>query len=372
MGRPLKIVLYIHALAGGGAERVWCVLASRLASRGHHVIVAVDYEADENRAGLDERVHTVVLGRSHASSILALRALLKRERPNVVAGALAATNLKLCLAAGLAGMLGRTVLTCHGYAESEPQRLSQIGFMAMPLLTRLAARTVAVSDGLLGYIRTKWHASESRTERIYNPVEVRQTNGSPPSELEPVVLAAGRFVPYKNFVGLVRAFAAGADKTSRLVLLGDGPDRTAVEAEVARLGLAARVELPGYVAEPWSYYAQARCFVLPSHSEAFGLVLVEAMAYGLEIVATDCHGPREILEGGRHGRLLPVGDERALTSALDAALRNPSDPAERMARAQAFQTDTAADAYETLFSEVAAAARKHKIAPVRASRRVAM
>lgn len=360
MAGSLKIIFYVHALAGGGAERVWSVLASSLAARGHDIVFAVDYEASENRSVLDRRVRLVVLGGSHAHAIGALRRLIRAERPDVVAGALAASNLKLAIAAALAGWLPRTVLTCHGYAESEPQRLSQIGFWAMPLLTRLAARTVAVSEGLLQYIRTRWHASAARTLRIYNPVHVGAPAVAAPTDGGPVVLAAGRFVPYKNFAGLLRAFAASSSSESHLLLLGDGPERGKLEGEVARLGLASRVFMPGYVAEPWRYYAKAHCFVLPSHSEAFGLVLVEAMAHGLEIVATDCHGPREILENGRHGRLVPPGDEAALAAAIDAALAQRTDPTARMARARHFDVGTAADRYEELFRTVAAEAAARK------------
>lgn len=361
MTKPLKIVFYIHALAGGGAERVWVVLASGLARRGHDVVMAVDYEARENLKGLDPRVRTVSLGGSHIASVLALRRLLRSESPDVVVGALAAANLKLTAAAALAGRLSRTVLTWHGYAESEPRLLSQIGFWALPLLTRLTARTVAVSDGLLGYLRHRWRACPNRTVRIYNPVEVgRHAHVSARTDEAPTLLAAGRLVTYKNFQRLLQAFAKSKHLESRLVLLGDGPERENLWREVARLGLGARVEMPGYIDEPWRYYVKARCFVLPSQSEAFGLVLVEAMAHGLEIVATDCDGPREILEGGRHGSLVPVGDVAAMAAAIDAAIDAPTDAAARTARAREFDVAVATEAYEALFHEVATAACRRR------------
>lgn len=355
MAKPMKLVFYIHALAGGGAERVWSVLASRLASRGHEIILAVDYDAAANRAFVSPGVRVVTLGGGHATTVNRLRHLLRAERPDIAVSALAAANLKLALAASLAGCLSRTVLSFHGYAETEPQLLSQIGYWTAAFFTRVTARTVAVSDGLASYMRDTWGVSAKRLVRIYNPVEVAPGGATTAAELEarpPVVLAAGRLVSYKNFPMLLRAFAALAMPDARLVLLGDGPDREALEAEALRLGISDRVEMPGYVAEPWLHFGRARCFVMPSASEPFGLVLVEAMAQGLDVIATDCQGPREILAHGRYGALVPCGDEQALGRAMGAALTAPSAPAPRINRARAFDPEIAVDGYEALFRDI--------------------
>ena len=361
MAAPLKLVFYIHALAGGGAERVWSVMASRYAALGHEVILAVDYDAAENQGFVGPGVRLVVLGGGHAMTIARLARLLRREKPDVVISALAAANLKLTIAAALAGCLRRTVLSYHGYAETEPQRLSQWGYRSARLLTRVTARSVAVSDGLADYMRQDWNACARRLVRIYNPVEVKPGGATTAAELEgrpPVVLAAGRFVSYKNFMGLLQAFAALGRPEARLVILGDGDERPALEAEAKRLGLGDRVAMPGYVPDPWRHFDQARCFVLPSTSEPFGLVLVEAMARGLDVVATDCHGPREILDGGRYGRLVPCGDAAALRDAMASALDAPADPAPRIERARDFDVTTAVEHYESLFRTVVAENRR--------------
>lgn len=357
MARPLKLVFYIHALAGGGAERVWSVLASRYAALGHEVILAVDYDAAENQGFVGPGVRLVVLGGGHARTIGRLARLMRRETPDIVISALAAANLKLTVAAALAGCLRQTVLSYHGYAETEPQRLSQWGYRIAGLLTRVTARSVAVSDGLADYMRQDWNACARRLVRIYNPVEVRSGGATTAADLAarpPLVLAAGRFVSYKNFTGLLRAFAALGRPEARLVILGDGDERPVLEAEAARLGLGDRVEMPGYVPDPWRHFDQARVFVLPSTSEPFGLVLVEAMARGLDVVATDCHGPREILDGGRYGRLVACGDAAALRNAMASALDAPADPAPRVERARAFDVTTAVEHYEDLFRTVVA------------------
>ena len=169
---------------------------------------------------------------------------------------------------------------------------------------------------------------------------------------DPVVLAAGRFATYKNFPMLVRAFAHVTTPGARLVLMGEGDDRPRIEAEVARLHLGDRVTLTGYQPEPWRYYERARCFVSSADSEAFGLVIVEALAYGLPVVSTRTEGPGEILEDGRHGVMTPLRDEMALARAIDAVLSNPGDPGPRQARARDFSVDAALDAYAELFAEI--------------------
>ena len=117
------------------------------------------------------------------------------------------------------------------------------------------------------------------------------------------------------------------------MILGKGPERERLEAEVRRLGLEGRVDMPGYAAEPWDAYAKAKCFVLSSQSEQFGNVIVEALAYGLPVVSTAAVGPKEILDGGKFGRLVPIGDDAALAAAINDALDDPGDPAKRRARA---------------------------------------
>jgi glycosyltransferase involved in cell wall biosynthesis len=282
---------------------------------------------------------------------------LRRERPDVSLSALSVSNFKHFCAALLAGRLSRAILSYHGYAQSEPQLLSRIGYSLTPLMTRLTAATVCVSKGLRNYVVEKWRADPKRTQVIYNPV---QTQGATAETIEdlmrrgPVVLSAGRLVDYKNFTLLVRAFARVQPDEAQLIILGQGPEKERIERQIKSLGLGDRVRLVGYVSQPWPFYAQARCFALSSDSESFGLVVVEAMANGAAIVSTDCDGPREILADGRFGRIVPTGDERTLAAAITAALADPGDPKPRIARARDFTLDTGLDNYAALFANVIA------------------
>ena len=358
MRQKSKILFYTHALTGGGAERVWALLASGFAARGHEVIFAVDFESDENAGYLDPSVRLAVLGGNHFQSTARLTRLIGREKPDFTLSAIGVSNVKHAVASLLCGTRKRAVQSYHGYYESEPQLLSRLGYLLTPLLTRFFARSIAVSDGLHDYLLTHWHASARRTVRIYNPVRAGKPEAAPTAgELAarpPLALAVGRLVPYKNFLGLVRAFARVGRPEAQLVILGEGPEHAAIEAEIARLGLAGRARLGGYVAQPWPHYAKARCLALSSDSESFGLVIVEALAHGLPVVSTDSHGPREILDHGRYGTLVPHRDEAALAQALEAALDDAGDPGPRIARADVFSVDVGLDAYQVVFDALSA------------------
>jgi glycosyltransferase involved in cell wall biosynthesis len=137
-----------------------------------------------------------------------------------------------------------------------------------------------------------------------------------------VILALGRLVPQKDFGMLIRAFAqVRRARAARLLILGEGPERDGLAAAIAENGLQDDVQLPGWTVNPYPYMARSRLFVLSSRWEGLPTVLIEALFCGVEVVSTDCpSGPREILDGGRYGALVPVGDVDALAEAMERAL----------------------------------------------------
>ena len=198
MSARRKLLFYTHALAGGGAERAWTLLASGFARQGHDVIMAVDYEADDNLGFLDPAIRLIVLNGPHAHTTARLSKLIAREKPDATLSALCVSNVKHLLAATVAGRRNRAILSYHGFFESEPQALSRTSFLMTPLLSRLSARTVAVSDLLCDDLKLRFRSSWSRTCRVYNPV----TWGDPSDATHaddlrartPLVIACGRLV----------------------------------------------------------------------------------------------------------------------------------------------------------------------------------
>ena len=230
----------------------------------------------------------------------------------------------------------------------------------MRLLYPLADKVVGVSRGVAAEARSALRLRPDQVTSIYNPVitpstedQIAQPTGNPRfDELQkPIVITVGRLFPQKDQVTLITAFAPVARaKNATLVLLGDGPERSQLEAAAQAAGIADRVHFLGFVENPLAYMARADLFVLSSTHEGFANVLVEALACGLPVVSTDCpSGPREVLDEGRYGQLVPVGDVNAFTEAMIATLDAVTDRDRLRDRAQVFSTDRITDQYECLF-----------------------
>jgi glycosyltransferase involved in cell wall biosynthesis len=197
---------------------------------------------------------------------------------------------------------------------------------------------IAVSEGVAEDTHRLTGLPRRRIPVIRNPVispalyeKSRLPAGHPWFEISevPVILGAGRLTVQKDFATLVRAFGlVRARRECRLMILGKGPERGNLERLADELGLGADVALPGHVDNPFAYMARASLFVLSSRWEGSGNVLTEAMALGVPVVSTDCpSGPAEMLDGGRHGPLVPVGDADRLAEAMLHVLDHPPEPA---------------------------------------------
>jgi glycosyltransferase involved in cell wall biosynthesis len=228
-------------------------------------------------------------------------------------------------------------------------------------LYRRASHIVAISQGIAAELRDNLHIPDTRISVIHNPVAVAQVTeqAHQPVDLKasqaPVIIAAGRLVPPKNYPLLLQAVALVLQQQhAELYILGEGPEKANIEDLAAALGISSHVHLLGFWPNPHPYVAQADLFALSSDYEGFGNVLVEAMALGVPIVATDCpYGPREILADGKYGVLVPTNDEHALAEAILSLLRSPDRRrtliADARVRAEDFSTEKTVSLYERLF-----------------------
>ena len=191
---------------------------------------------------------------------------------------------------------------------------------------------------------------------IYNPVVTPELLEKAKEPLDhpwfargepPVILGVGRLHLQKDFPTLIRAFAlVRQHKPTRLMLLGEGPDRYKLEALIDELGLTNEIALPGFISNPYAFISKASVFVLSSLYEGLPTVLIEAIAVGTVIVSTDCpSGPAEILDSGKYGCLVPVGDIKALSEAILNTLDQPTDSEALRQRAQQFSYETAVNKY---------------------------
>jgi glycosyltransferase involved in cell wall biosynthesis len=351
-----KLLFYTHALVGGGAERVWARLASGFSARGDDVHFVVDFEADANLPFLSKDVALRVLPRGHASATRALAKILREEKPDASLSAISVSNLKHVCAATLAGRRDRAIASYHGFYESEQERLSNIGYRLTRPLSRAAAATVAVSESLRTDLLVRFAVAPDRVITIHNPAAPEPFPDALDTDdllaREKVVVAMGRLVPDKNFGLLLEAFARLRHAEARLVILGEGPERAALEALSRKLGIAERVAMPGFSTQAGAQLQRARCFALSSRRESFGLACVEAIAHGLPVVVTDCGGPAEIISTPAIGTIAPVDDAHALAGAIDQCLDAPGDPDPRQARARDFTLQSALDRYDALIVSV--------------------
>lgn len=331
-----QVALFMPNLGGGGAERVMLTLAEALVERGQRVDLVVTRATGALRGDVPEEVRLIDL---HAhriiTSVPGLARYLRRERPVAVLSAMSATNCVAVWARQLSGLCTRLVLSEHSTLSVASASAATRRGRWMPNLMRWAYpkadAIVAVSRGVANDLAAQLNMPRERIGVIYNPVVTPRMLALSREPLDhpwfqadepPVVLGVGRLVPAKDFATLLRAFAiVRAQRPTRLVILGEGEQRALLERLAGELGIANDVQMPGFVANPYQYMRAARVFALSSRWEGFGNVLAEAMACGAPVVSTDCaSGPAEILEDGKWGQLVPVGQSALLAAAIRNAL----------------------------------------------------
>ncbi|MDE3157906.1 MAG: glycosyltransferase [Acidobacteriota bacterium] len=395
-GRESKhIALAIPSLAGGGAERVALNLARAFSAHGHQVDLIVCRFAGELRNQFPDRVRLVELrGASIVWSRLRVLAAdpagfksvarpvllpieasnrvrylpdlvryLRRERPQILLSATNNLNLVALWARRLAGVPTRLVVSEHNNLSQERQADSNQRKWRWRFLPQVISRTypwadaiIAVSAGVADDLSVRARIPRKRILTIHNPVvtpELEEKSRAPcahpwfASSSPPVVLAVGRLAAQKDFPTLLRAFARVRRLRSvRLVILGEGGERTKLEALARELGIAADATLPGFVCNPYPYMVRAAVCALCSVYEGLPSVLIEALACGCPVVSTDCpSGPAEILEDGAYGALVPVADDAAMAEAINTALDRARDSQRLKARAAEFSLKRAAERY---------------------------
>jgi glycosyltransferase involved in cell wall biosynthesis len=375
-----RLAVYLPHLRQGGGELSMLRLASGLA-RGGLAVDLVVHSLQGAEVAPPAGMPVVELG--HASTLGSVRALaawLRGRQPGWLLSAFPHTNVAavaaVALAAGQAGrgQRWRSVLSEHAPLSLQIQRQSGWRWRALPPLVRWAYpradAVVAVSDGvrrdLQGLMGMRLSERlDTRLHTIANPVLDAAPPASAPQSTPPhpwlmdpklrVVLSVSRLSAEKDIPTLLRAFARlhALRPHTRLLLAGDGPERAALQATIEQLGLQAVACLGGRVQSPQAWMQRAAVFALASQYEGFGNVLVEALASGCAVVATDCPvGPREILENGRWGALVPVGHEVAMAAALQAACDAPGAPPGAAEHASQYTDAAACSAYRRLLDSL--------------------
>jgi len=342
---PRKLALFLPTLDDGGAERVMLQLAASFAARGHQVDLVLAVPDGPLQSQVPSSVRTVQLAAPRSIRALPrLARYLQTERPTALLSTLEHSNV-LAVWASLLARTGVRVVLREASVLVPRRSLSGLRPQLLRSLMRRAYSSanalVAVSKGVAQSMIDTLDVPPPAVRTIYNPIITDDLHRRAAAVLDdpwfapgapPVVLAAGRLAPEKDFSTLLRAFAGvRANRSARLLLLGQGPERERLLALIGELGLQDHARLAGFDHNPLRYMSRSAVFAMSSLYEGLPGALIQAMACGCRVIATEgAGGTREAMtdsQGRLAGRLVPVGDHQALargiTDLLDDYARGP-------------------------------------------------
>lgn len=351
-------------MEGGGAERVTANLIATMVRSGWQVDLVMVRRQGTNLARIPPEVTQFELGTARTvQSGPALARYLKDRQPVGLLAVMDSAGVAAIVARALARTPTRVAVVVHNALTFQASARMPLLQRWLPRLLRWslfgADSVVAVSRGVAEEMERALPTLRGKLHTIYNPVvtdellaKAAEPCGEPWAQPDqpPLLVAVGRLVAAKDFATLLRAFARlRARRPARLIIYGDGDLRPNLEALCAELGVANDVRMPGWSENPWATMSRAALFVLSSEYEALPTALIEALACGCPCVATDCRfGPREVLEDGKYGALVPVGDAAALADAMANALDSPPERSVLRKRSEAFSDEASLEPYMSL------------------------
>ncbi|WP_274522790.1 glycosyltransferase [Ectothiorhodospira haloalkaliphila] len=360
------IVLFGDFAPTGGIQRTLANMVPIWAALGHRVTLLTFREGGmfyPEEVAQHLRHHHLGT-RNRLATVLALARYLHKHPANVLFSSTHSANVVTAVSRWVPGLrIQRYVGVTNPYGCSlkhRSQNQRQRKFREVRRFYPMTNGVIAISEGVrkdllntIGLARTPVHV-------IHNAVVCARTREHARAPVShpwlqdtsvPVIVSAGRLAKQKDYPTLLRAMSELRQRRdTRLIILGEGPERTHLTHLIVKLGLEHCVDMPGFVDNPYAWMAKAQLFVLSSAWEGFGNVLAEALFLGVPVVATDCPGgPGEILNGGQLGELVAVGDSHALADAMARTLSSPTQGFDPDQAARRFTADHAARAYLKVF-----------------------
>ncbi len=359
-----RLTFFLPSLTSGGAERAVVKLVNEAAARGYLTDLVLATSDNTLAIEVSPQVQIVSLNASRvALSVVPFANYIKRVRPGLIVSSITHGNVAAVLARLLSKVEVSLILcehssVSHVIAQKKIFSSLLVRFVA-PYLYPAADYIVAVSQGAADDLAQAFGLSQDKITVIFNPVvgpefqrRAEESENYPflRTDAREFVLGVGRLESEKDFATLIEAFKIVSEtRDIRLVLVGKGALEANLKKVANSLGVSDRVIFAGYVRNPLPLMKRCSVFVLSSRFEALPTVLIEAMACGAPVVSTDCpHGPREILENGKWGSLVPVGNSRELARAISENLGRKKDR-KATERADSFSTNQAFNSYATLF-----------------------
>ncbi len=365
--QKLHIGLLFSNFHSGGIQRVMLNLASGLTKMGWRVDLLLVDANGPLKEDIPAGCKLYDFQEKHVSrALLKLGTYLRNEKPKIILSSQTHINIVMIFARILSKWNGRLIVSEHiaiDFAASNPHHWIDRFFPFLAsIFYRQTDKIILVSTDTARHFIESTHLPDNLIKVIYNPIvsekllvlaKCRNDHTWFTNQGFPVVLSAGRLTRQKDFDTLLRAFSLVSIKipSAKLILLGEGEELTHLQQISQDLGIQNSIEFSGFTNNPFSYMANSSVFVLSSRWEGFGNVLVEAMACGCPVVSTDCpSGPAEILDHGKYGRLVPVGDPQSLADAILQELDSPHDRSELIERAKLFSVDRILPQYVDLFT----------------------
>jgi glycosyltransferase involved in cell wall biosynthesis len=331
-----RLAIFLPGLYEGGAERSMLNLAEGISARGYSVDLVLARAEGPYMEQIPNTVRLVDLKAPRVlGSVSALIRYQRLERPAALLSAMFANVIALW-ARSISGVPLRLVINEQNNLSSLVTNKNDLRWKLYPKLAGRfypwADNIIAVSNDVATDLARVSKIPNKLIQVIYNPVVTPDLLNKSKALLEhpwfkdgepPVILAVGRLTDQKAFDVLIQAFSfVRKERPARLLILGEGENRSALESLIKRLGLEQDVDLMGFVQNPYPYMAHASLFVLPSRWEGLPTVLIEALYLGAPIIATDCPGgSREILKDGRYGRLIPMDAPLVLAESIIKSLK---------------------------------------------------
>lgn len=362
----MRVLTFLHSFEPGGVERVALRLNRRWLADGVDAVVVMgraDGAMADQANGIE--YHTLSSGRIPTAfwetlwMILTLPRFIRRSNPDVL---FCAGNSYSIVAAAMKLILGKRCPPVVAKISNDLARLDmpfpiRWGYQKWCRLQgRFIDHFVGMAAPMHAEICTAMGVGSDSVSIIHDPAislaDIPPLSQDAKGDVRHFI-AAGRLSSQKNFALLIDAFAQMASASDRLTIYGDGPDRSALERRIIRLGLAQQVSLPGFIDAIIPKLQVADVFVLSSDYEGVPAVIVEALAAGIPIVATDCSvSMGDMLDDGTLGILVPTRDRTALAKAMASAAAGPDKAVDQQAKATQFTVERAASAYIDLFRRV--------------------
>lgn len=365
-----KVAFFMHNFNGGGAEKVTIHLVNELAQKGYEVALIIRENKGILEKTVDNKVEIIKLNLEKENKLLKniknikiLKEIIESNKYDCMFSVSAPMSLISEVSNYIAKKKIKLYCIIHSTISMENRKLKKIRYLLMKIFDKYSTKTIVVSkDAREDYVKTV-KVAEDKTVTIYNPVITKEFEKNLEQEVDDdwfqdnknfkTIINVGRLTEVKNQELLLKAIQLiSKEENVRLVIFGEGELRDKLEESIKEKKIENIVRLKGFVSDTAKYLKNADLFVLSSNYEGLPTALIEALAAGCKVVSTNCKtGPREILEDGKYGELVPVNDVEEMKKAIIKQLNTKANKKELIKRGMYFTTENALKVYEDLINE---------------------